>query len=169
MTDKNSITATLVFSRAGLLYDIKNNAYIQADVQSIPDERGRVQTMDIAEEGNVDRLNRVMDIAFDDVQNILFSYVATKVENEFTGQDDTNENDYTLKLNLPAEFSQASVNSLRNYIHEYMVARVLGDWLSIVNKDVASGWLAKADSMAESIRSTAIARVFYKRRSKYPF
>ena len=53
----------LTFKREELLYDIRNNAYVEGDVMQVNDAHDRHQVQDIGEEGNIDRVTRVLDLA----------------------------------------------------------------------------------------------------------
>ncbi len=54
----------LIFHRKELLYDIENNAYIQGDIMDKGDEHRRHQVIDIGQDGNVDRVTRILNLAY---------------------------------------------------------------------------------------------------------
>lgn len=51
----------LTFEREQLLYDIKNNAYVESHVMAPETEHAKHMVADVGEEGNVDRVTRVLD------------------------------------------------------------------------------------------------------------
>jgi energy-converting hydrogenase A subunit M len=136
---------TLRLKREELLYDITNCAYVEADIMDVKEEHLRHPVYDIGEDGNVDRVTRVMDIAFDECVEMLYPYSKREMDCE-------------VALQLPETFSQTSVDLLAKLVHERMVCRVLADWLSITDKAAAREWAEKAETAEESIRSTVNMR-----------
>lgn len=54
-------------------------------------------------------------------------------------------------------------------MHEYLVYRILWDWLSITNKDSASMWRVKLEEIEEEIKDSVISRYRRLRRKMTPF
>lgn len=77
----NNVTVTHVmeFMRDELLYDIKNVAYVVADTLKTEDEHDRHQVFDIGEDGNVDRVTRVMNLSFAEVVEWLQRFTRLEV------------------------------------------------------------------------------------------
>ena len=99
----------LKFLRKQLLYDIKNYAYIEADVMGEEKQHGQHVLAEIGEEGNVDRVSRILAVVHASIVELLYPWTISRL------------------------------------IHEYMVYRVLADWLSIMNPNAAANWAAKAE------------------------
>lgn len=181
----------LTFKREELLYDIRNNAYVEGDVMQVNDAHDRHQVQDIGEEGNIDRVTRVLDLAHAECEEALFPYTKENVEQE-TEMDDmptyvestadaeeekfTNESpvekptgDYVIGLLVPEDYSKTTVRLIVKYIHEYMVCRVLNDWLSITNPPAAAKWKEKQDEMLEGMKEAVNFRVGRVRRTLTPF
>lgn len=184
-------TVNLTFKREELLYDIRNNAYVEGDVMQANTEHDRHQVQDIGEDGNIDRVTRVLDLAHAECEEALFPYTKENVEQE-TEMDDTptfveqveetpaeeftNEipdakptGDYVIRLLVPDEYSKTTVRLIVRYIHEYMVCRVLADWLSITNPPAAANWKAKQDEALEGMKEAVNFRTGRVRRTQTPF
>lgn len=149
-------TIKLTFKRNELLYDIKNVAFVEGDVIPGGTENNRHQTIDIAEEGNIDRVTRILDLVFAEIVESL--YILTKCDAEDgTIKDDTfTETDvYTANLNVPDDFSDTSAEYLEKLIHELLVAKVLGEWLAITYPTASEKWQIKASDIKDKILSTS--------------
>ena len=215
-------TVKMTFKREELLYDIRNNAYVEGDVMQVKTEHDRHQVQDIGEDGNIDRVTRVLDLAHAECEEALFPYTKENVEQE-TEMDDTptyvepveetsteepteeetdtaasgtvadddehyalsddegdeeftNETpaskptgDYVIRLLVPDEYSKTTVRLIVRYIHEYMVCRVLSDWMSITNPPAAANWKAKQDEALEGMKEAVNFRTGRVRRTQTPF
>lgn len=164
---------TLTFKRDELLYDINNIAYVEGDVMPADNEHDRHQVMDVGEDGNIDRVTRVLDVAFAECEELLYPYSKKPVETE-ESRDDTlaNTDEYVIELTVPDDFSKTTVNLMEKYIHEFLVYRVLADWMSITNlKNAASAqnWQAKLEEIKDEIESTLNAHRYRTRRTMNPF
>ena len=192
----------MTFKREELLYDIRNNAYVEGDVMQAKTEHDRHQVQDIGEDGNIDRVTRVLDLAHAECEEALFPYTKENVEQEsemddtptyieptadaedtmagteetlaeeeFT--DDTQvvkpTGDYVIRLLVPDEYSKTTVRLIVRYIHEYMVCRVLSDWMSITNPPAAANWKEKQDEALEGMKEAVNFRTGRVRRTQTPF
>ena len=154
-------------------------------------EHDRHQVQDIGEDGNIDRVTRVLDLAHAECEEALFPYTKENVEQE-TEMDDTPTyvdpvdetldeeftdetpdakptGDYVIRLLVPDEYSKTTVRLIVRYIHEYMVCRVLADWLSITNPPAAANWKAKQDEALEGMKEAVNFRTGRVRRTLTPF
>lgn len=205
-------TVKMTFKREELLYDIRNNAYVEGDVMQVKTEHDRHQVQDIGEDGNIDRVTRVLDLAHAECEEALFPYTKENVEQE-TEMDDTPTfveptadaegtvaepegetpegetsgtvddeeeftdetpeekptGDYVIRLLVPDEYSKTTVRLIVRYIHEYMVCRVLADWLSITNPPAAANWKEKQDDALEGMKEAVNFRTGRVRRTQTPF
>lgn len=150
----------LRFMREQLLYDIRNYAYVEHDI--MPDTTGKDgsinhakhQTADIGEEGNVDRVSRVLTLVLSEVKDLLYPYTKeAPVEEEV---DDVLQEpiSYEMLLRVPDTMSRTTIHYLCNLIHEYMVYRVLSDWLMITNPQAAAAWQLRAETAKMEINKT---------------
>lgn len=149
-------TIKLTFKRDELLYDIKNVAFVEGDVIPGGTENNRHQTMDIAEEGNIDRVTRILDFVFAEIVESLYVLTRSDVVDGTVKTDTFTETGvYSANLNVDDSFSDTSAEYLEKLIHELLVARVLGEWLSITNPTASEKWLLKANDFKDKILSTS--------------
>lgn len=147
-------TITLVFKRSSLLYDIKNIGYIEGDSMKIEDDHERHLMMDIGEDGNVDRITRAMDLAFNECLNSLYPYVKTPISDGDVLNDDFVETEsYNIILTIPEDFSKSTAVLVKELIHDYMVSMAVRDWIEILGKDkyLIEVWSEKASNQKTKI------------------
>ncbi len=149
----------LEFKRQELVYEIGNLGYIIRDSskRDTPDEYKNVA--DINANGNTDRISRLLDLAYADVMRILSAYVDHKVDFDAYGNDIQQDPDsYFVMITLKHEMPGTTENLLRIYIHEFMVAKVMSEWLSVVAPDKAGAWIDKVQTMETNIKGSMSAR-----------
>lgn len=141
----------LKFLRKSLLYDIGNSAYVESDVMGDDAEHSRHVTADVCENGNVDRVTRVIDVGVNVVRELL--YPMTKREAVSTLIDDRHEDveEWVIELKVPKDMSGTTLDLLSRLIHEYLVCRALGDWLGVTYPQASAKWLEKAAGLEDEI------------------
>lgn len=167
------INVSLTFKRAELLYDASNYSYIEGDVIRIQDEHTAHMIFDIVQDGNVDRVTRVLNLAHSECVEMLYPYTKTAIPetedkqilNDILTEPDT----YTIDLSLPDNFSETTVKLLENLIHEYLVCRVVADWFSIAYPAKEINWEKKFTSLRTKIKSALMSRRGATRRKIQPF
>lgn len=174
-----SVRAVLEFRRSELLYDISNAAYIEGRSLAAAglrenasgEERSPLVHLiqDIAEEGNVDHLNRVLALQHAKITELLNAYTRRDVSRQIITDAAEAPAVYAVMMNIPAEFSQTTLDYLSRLIHDWLVAAVLHDWLSIHWPDKAPHWERRLSDLDEEIRGCANARQAYRRRPLHPF
>ena len=160
----------LIFRREQLMYDIKNYAYIEGSV--LPKEteaHNRHMVQDVGEEGNEDRVSRVLDLCHAQAKEALYPYTKHKIHNPEIVNRLNKPRIYGIVLDLPAGFSQTTLILLERLIHEYMVSMVMADWMSITNPAKEQTWRVKAQEAEEGMRSCLSARIGKFRRKLHPF
>lgn len=164
---------TLVFHRAQLLYDIKNYAYIEGHVwgEDTPEIRHARHTLiEIGEEGNVDRVNRILGVVHDTAVEMLYPYTKQEpVDDEVICDCMWTPTEYKIIMQVPVTMSRTTPHLLNKLIHEFMVARVIYDWLSITHPEAARNWLDKALEAEREINSVKNSRTGVTRRPSHPF
>lgn len=159
--------------RKALLYDIGNYAYVEAEVLPVDAENTRHQLADIVEGGNVDRVTRVLNLVYRECVEMLYPYCKRAVveAKEVRTIDDklVEEECYVVDLMLPRDFSETTVEYLRELLHEFLVCRVLSDWISVVRAGSEANWLAKAEEVRSKMRSALMSRRTMQRRPLKPF
>lgn len=163
---------TIDLKRDELLYDIKNMAYTEGEMMQ--DQSGEVKCLvqDICEEGNIDRVNRMLEMAHAECVELLYSYTKDAIE-PITWQNDEPKcaccKVYSIEMRMPVAMSRTTVTLLKNCVHDYMVDYVLADWLRITNPEAAAKWAARLEAMKEKIQEAVNFRVVPVRRAQRPF
>lgn len=161
---------TLTFLRPELLYDIKNYAYIEGHVWGEDKQHAQHTLVEIGEEGNVDRVNRILAVVHAAVVEMLYPYTKQDAEEEEEIDDRMwTPEEYRIEMRVPSCMSRTTLHLLCRLIHEFMVARVIYDWLSITHPEVARNWLEKAMEAQDEINSIKHTRTGLLRRPSYPF
>ncbi len=161
--------AVLTFIREELLYDIKNYCFIEGDIKE-GDEHQKHQVFDVCEDGNIDRVTRVLDLTFEQCVDMCYPYTKREVCNMARRDDELEEEDeYVMRMNLPQWFSDTTVSLLEKLIHELLVYRVMEDWLSITHPEAATKWKEKAENAEKEISSALTRRARCLRRKLNPF
>ncbi len=153
MMTKKTKVVNLTFYRSELIYDISNKAYVEGDVMTEENMHAKHQTIDITQDGNVDWVNRTLNLAFSECVEMMYPY--TKIASEDPENYDdvqTAPETYKVTLVVPLTFSKTTGDLLSKLIHEYLVARVLSDWFSTTNPQVAARWLTRMEDLKESLR-----------------
>lgn len=169
-SSKATKKVTLTFKRDELLYDIKNYAYIEGHVWGEENQHAQHTLVEIGEEGNVDRVNRILGVVHAASVEMLYPY--TKQEPEEDEEIDDRmwaPTDYKIVMKVPVTMSRTTLHLLNKLIHEFMVYRVIYDWLSITHPEAARNWLEKALEAEEEINSIKNSRTGVLRRPSHPF
>lgn len=162
---------TLTFKRSELLYDAANYSFVEGDIMKADDEHARHQVSDIAQKGNIDRVTRVLNLAHAECVEMLFQYTHEEIADKQEALNDvlTSPEEYHIVLQLPNSFSFTTVKLLQNLIHEYLVCRVLADWMSITNPSSEANWERKFESLRSKITTSLVSRTGKIRRKLKPF
>lgn len=150
---------TLVFRREQLLYDVRNYAYVESHVMATETEHGKHMVADVGEEGNVDRVTRVLDLGVSMCRELLYPWAKRDIDK--TELDDTlkERTEYRIEMSVPGTLSQTTLTLIEKLVHEYLVCRGVADWMSITNAQKADTWLAKAADAESEIRTTVHSRM----------
>lgn len=161
---------TITFLRPELLQDIAELAYVEGDMIQGEDPHESHQLQDIVEDGNVERVTRVLDLTFAEVVELCYPYTKMQMEDDYRPNDIYRENEaYRLHLTTPATMSKTSIDYLEKLVHELLVCRVMADWTSITKPSATANWLAKAEDIRSRIVSTLMKRGKRVRRPLTPF
>lgn len=167
--EKGAKFAVLIFKRDQLMYDIKNYAYIEGSVMPKETEcHNRHMVQDVGEEGNEDRVGRVLDLCHAKAKELLYPYTKHEIHNSELNNILHKPKVYGIVMKVPGDFSQTTLILLERLIHEYFVCRVLQDWMSITNPGKADTWRLKAEEAIAEARSSLISRIGRVRRKLYP-
>lgn len=162
---------TLTFKRQELIYDAANYSFVEGDIMKADDEHARHQVSDIAQKGNIDRVTRVLNLAHAECVEMLFPYTHEEIADKQEALNDvlTSPEEYHIVLQLPNSFSFTTMKLLQNLIHEYLVCRVLADWMSITNPSSEANWERKFESLRSKITTSLVSRTGKIRRKLKPF
>lgn len=170
---KYSKTITLHFYTSEIIYDIRNMAYVEADVMPTDDEHAKHQLADIAEDGNADRLSRVIALAIAECREALFPYTKIEAADNLTKDNKLMSPEaYDIIMKVPDDFSDTTADYLEKLIHELIVYRVLIDWLAITdiaNPAAAQNWQAKLQTVKDALASVTMTKMHRARRTLNPF
>lgn len=160
---------SLYFERKQLLYDIGNYAYIEGHVMGEENQHAQHTLTDVCQEGNVDRVNRVLGIVHAAAEELLYPYTKREVTVDWLENSLEEPEYFVIELRVPVTMSQTTVHLLNKLVHEYMVAYVLYDWLSITHPEASRNWLEKAEMAKREINSVKNSRRGVLRRPTRPF
>ena len=128
-----SIAITLL--KAQLFYDIENITYTVGINRNTGDNFEQVSNIqNNGEGGDRDMMLRSIETGFNEIKrnvNRFVSEATTASTNTFTSGTDS----FVLTLAMPANFNQASVDSIKSAAHEYIVDHALIDWFTAVKPD----------------------------------
>lgn len=167
------IQVTITMKRDELIYDISQIAYVEGDIISEDGQHSKHQVMDITEDGNVDRVNRTLNLAWQECVDFLYPYSKRVLDNDSSFNNAAiAPEQYGMALTMPKLISATTLEYLTGLIHEYMICRVLVDWLSITNitnSNSVSAWEAKMEQAKYKIHTIISTRRGAVRRKLHPF
>ena len=165
-----SLKATLVFKRGELLYDVENYSFVEADIMKADNEHLRHQVFDVGEDGNVDLVTRMFNLAHAECVEDLYPFTKAECEDGMELDDGLVEHEeYKIELTLPADFSHSTVVLLKELVHKYFVVRVLAEWMGITNPGSTAGWQAKLEELERQMKSALACRRNRVRIRLHPF
>ena len=136
----------IILKREQLLYDIENYCYIEGDIMPDDTPHSRHMTQDAGQEGNVDRVTRILDLAHADVVERLYPFTQNDIHHPAVDDLLREKPVYGIFLSVPESYSQTTLNLLGKLIHELMVCTAMADWMSITNPPREETWRVKADA-----------------------
>lgn len=165
----DGVRVILRFRREDLLYDIKNYAYIEGSLLEDGTDHRRHTVQDVGEEGNVDRITRILNLAVSRCREMLYPFTKREIERKEFDDRLREIKVYGIGLDLPDGFSQTTLFLLERLVHEYLVCTAVADWMSITNPDKTATWREKSEEAKAEIQSTLHTRRGRVRRRLHPF
>ncbi len=141
----------IILKRELLMYDIENYCYIEGDIMPEDTQHQRHMVQDVGQEGNVDRVTRVLDIAHADIVERLYPFTQHEIHHPVVDDRLRNKPVYGIFLNVPETYSQTTLNLLGKLIHELLVCEAIADWLSITNTQKEEVWRRKVEQVIRRI------------------
>lgn len=170
MKDDRHKIVTLNFFRRELIYDCENYSFVEGDIMQEEEEHAKHQVFDIAQDGNVDRVTRVLNLCFAHCVEMCYPFSRVTVFNGMRTNDRLIPYEkYELRLRVPDDFSATTVDYLTKLIHELMVDCVMQDWMSITKPRSKATWQEKIDALEGKITSAIKGRMRPVRRPLNPF
>lgn len=145
--------AVLLFRHKDLLYDIANLAFVEGHIMTNTDDEVRHTLQDIVQEGNRDRVERILDKAHAVITESLYPYTSRDVTQEVLDNRLRGRKVFGIRLELPSDFSQTTLNLMEKLVHEYLVCDVIQDWLTVTNTEKAQVWIMKRDEARLALTS----------------
>lgn len=167
--DRRTTEVALLFKREQLLYDIRNYAFVEGDIMADEHYHQRHAVQDVGEGGNVDRVTRVLDLAHTECAEMLYPFTKQEIRDKVIDDRLRERKVYGIVMRVPNEFSQTTLNALEKLVHEYMVCRVVADWMSITNTQKAEVWERKVEELKAAIRNKPRLRRGPLRIGQHPF
>lgn len=166
---EGEIMAALVFRRSQLLYDIENCCYIEGDVVGREAYEIGKLLKDVGQEGNVDRMTRILDLSAAECSEALYPFTKREVRNRVKEDRLEEKEEYVIMIKIPESFSQTSLDFLEELVHEYIVDQCVGEWLRIVRPEKWESWKRKAEEIKDRIKEALSVRRGKVRRRISPF
>ncbi len=166
----------ITHQRASLIYDIENYSYIEGDIMDSDNQHAKHQVFDIAQDGNIDRVTRVLNLAHSECVEMFYPYTKNiigelNIYNCFSYVEDVDNppEEYHIAFTPPENFSTTTLKLLSNLTFEYLVCAVIADWMSIVNPGSKSNWEEKLYMIKSKIQTSLMSRTKKLRRRQSPF
>ena len=158
--------------KQALLYDIANLAFVIADTGNTGNH-GLHRVTDICEDGNRDRVARMLGMAYAAVLAVLAPIAeppALSPDHDYTRR----LHDYEIRFRKHCGgggekvLSPAKKLRIKTLAHEYMVCATLADWLAFTFPEAAPVWKEKARGCLEALAETVAFTVTSFRRRVSP-
>ena len=170
-----------------LVHDIKNTAYSFAESENIINTKaGQVESMPetleqvytIGEDGNREKLARILDSAVEDCMELLFRFCKMEMRGggfdsneweECVGSPTNDEEAYYLAMLMPIGFSKTSVHTMTVYMHDYIVYECLYEWMMIVYPNGAERFKVLAEDKKQKMKDASNRTAGRERIRLHPF
>lgn len=163
----------LSFLMEELLYDIESYAYLEGDVGVGEKSHGLHQLIDIGQAGNVELVTRKLNRIWTDVRELLYNWSKRKLRGNVDRDDYLEEHEtYDIELVVGDETSETTLDCLENLIHDYMVYRVVREWMLICRREdraAAEAWELKAAEAYNGIKECLNRGFGHRRIRLHPF
>ncbi|MCH5243242.1 MAG: hypothetical protein J1F67_12640 [Muribaculaceae bacterium] len=155
----------MIIRKKALLYDIENMAFTIADTGE-NDRHTLHRVRDICQDGNIDRVARVLGLAYAHLLTVLQPVLVSSRIN-IDKEESCQPHDYRFNLReqSPMKFLLTKERKLKikETAHEFMVCMVLADWLAITLPEAADVWKFRAEGCLEVLKdliATIVASSF---------
>lgn len=148
----------IILKREQLLYDIENNCYVEGHIMTEAHDEVRHTVQDVGEEGNADRVTRILDLSHADIVERLYPFTQREIHHPVVDDKLREKPVYGIFLNVPETFSQTTLDLLGKLIHELMACTATADWISITYPQKEDVWRRKAEEALKRINQVKSLR-----------
>ena len=136
--------------KSEIYYDIENSTYIVGLNRSTGDNFEQVSNIqNKGEEEDRNFIRRSIETAFSELKRNVNRFISVASTESLTNSNalpdttDTSAPKFELDLLMPDNFNQASIDSVKNASHEFIVSSALYDWFSAVKPDEIAIYAAR--------------------------
>lgn len=151
-----------------LIFDIQNKTHLTGQAREAEGKKpfqaaSNMQASD--EEENSYQIRRSLENAFSSLKSQLCEWLQedrTMSDNRVVAEID-NDGQLVLVFKMPLNYNVASVDSLGDGIHSYLVNTTIAEWFTITNKEDAEAYVAYSAISLENIKRALYKRIRPKR------
>lgn len=137
----------MIITKKSLLYDIANLAYIIANMhKDLPEAVPYVRITDICEEGNRDRVARVLGLAWSHIAQLL-APISLPPPGPLRRDFSARVRDY--RLTFRKRLSPQLKLKITETAREFMVCIVIADWLGMILPHSAAVWKSRMEKAGD--------------------
>ena len=113
----------------------------------------------MCEEGNVDRVTRILDLVHSDIIERLYPFTQREILHPAVDDRLREKPVYGIFLSVPDSYSQTTLDLLGKLIHELMVCEAMADWMSITKPEKEETWRRKAEAILGRINQVRMRKM----------
>lgn len=168
----NTNTATIRIDKNSIFEQIaKKTSYIGSKIKD-EDAYDNIFTTD---EDN-EFFEEHFELAHAECVEMLYPYTKKDITENEEVQDGKNMEDseipsvsYDIVLVIPKEMSQTTISLVERQINEYIVSRLIAEWMMVSDMNLHAYWIERYTSIRRHINTTLISRMKPLRRTSRPF
>lgn len=145
-----------------LIFDIQNKAYITGQTRESADSNYEIASnMQIPDDNNaLYQIRRTLSTAFSTLKSHISEYLTEDtINSDNLIPEDIDDNDaLTIKLQMPANYNNASVDNISDSVHSYLVNSALAAWFLITNKEESQSYSTMAAASLDNILKSLCKR-----------
>lgn len=154
-------TFSIILNVAWLVYEIRNKAHLTGESRRADNNYEQVANIQAGEdESQTSQIKRSIETAFSMLKNELSEYIidATAPTSDISNAL-SSESDFRITLTPPSNFNFATVDSIKEASHNYVVYKSLGEWFVITDKTDAKDYFDMAASCIMEVRKGISKRI----------
>lgn len=135
-----------------VLDDIRSAAWLESELHPELDRHRRHEMADICEDGNIERVWRVLALAEAEIRlalhRILYEKITLRADNSLDCPE-------SWQFRFLPEPAPSLLSFIREKIHEYMVTRVMADRMGVLIRDSATIWEERVKEALAALNQAA--------------